>query len=90
MRSVPPPTIFCEKHVVQLTIRRSPRNEEFRRVSWGCPLFNPVPVMKLVEVVADRIATDAVVDEEMVASERSGAKRAVRAPRTARGVHSFL
>ena len=73
----PPPTIFAS-NTSSLTITEISAATKRPQRFVGLHFFNPVPVMKLVEVVRT-IATDAVVYEEMVAFGAKLGKTAVRA-----------
>jgi len=73
----PPPTIFAS-NTSSLTITEISAATKRPQRFVGLHFFNPVPVMKLVEVVRT-IATDAAVYEEMVAFGAKLGKTAVRA-----------
>jgi len=73
----PPPTIFAS-NTSSLTITEISAATKRPQRFVGLHFFNPVPVMKLVEVVRT-IAADAVVYEEMVAFGAKLGKTAVRA-----------
>ena len=73
----PPPTIFAS-NTSSLTITEISAATKRPQRFVGLHFFNPVPVMKLVEVVRT-IATDAAVYEEMVVFGAKLGKTAVRA-----------
>jgi len=73
----PPPTIFAS-NTSSLTITEISAATKRPQRFVGLHFFNPVPVMKLVEVVRT-IATDAAVYEEMVAFGAKLGKTVVRA-----------
>jgi 3-hydroxybutyryl-CoA dehydrogenase len=73
----PPPTIFAS-NTSSLTITEISAATKRPQRFVGLHFFNPVPVMKLVEVVRT-IATDVAVFEEMVAFGAKLGKTAVRA-----------
>jgi len=73
----PPPTIFAS-NTSSLTITEISAATKRPQRFVGLHFFNPVPVMKLVEVVRT-IATDTAVYEEMVAFGAKLGKTAVRA-----------
>jgi 3-hydroxybutyryl-CoA dehydrogenase len=73
----PPPTIFAS-NTSSLTITEISAATKRPQRFVGLHFFNPVPLMKLVEVVRT-IATDAAVYEEMIAFGAKLGKTAVRA-----------